>query len=109
MPVLAGSGRDSRNRSSPTFGTCTALQRRFNRRTVTSRTQKPSFRPALRQDGLRWVPAKYTAIAWSKSRSACCWTLLDPLASQSLSARASASWRNRTVEFGGGRLRPATR
>ena len=30
MPVLAGSGRDSRNRSSPTFGTCTALQRRFN-------------------------------------------------------------------------------
>src|SRR5664280_100626 len=47
MPVLAGSGRDSRNRSSPTFGTCTALQRRFNRRTVTSRTQKPSFRPAL--------------------------------------------------------------
>ncbi|SNT12667.1 hypothetical protein SAMN05216276_102580 [Streptosporangium subroseum] len=35
--------------------------------------------------------AKKFAIAWWKSFSACCWTMIDPAASHSQAARASVS------------------
>ena len=40
-------------------------------------TRNPSSRPALRQDGrpAGLVGSKNAAIAWAKSRSACCWTI----------------------------------
>ena len=54
--------------------------------------RNPSCLPALRHVGRRWGRSKKLRIAWAKSRNACCWTVCDPAASHSYSARAAVNW-----------------
>jgi len=88
----AGTARDQRNRTHPTLGIHNSPTWRLRRRTCpgfTATTRNPSFRPAFRHVGLRCVPEKKLAIAWEKSRRACCCTIWLPARSQSCSARLS--------------------
>ena len=82
--LACSTGRDQRNRTHPTFGIRTSPTLRDRRRTspgLTATIRKPSLRPRRRQVGLRWVLPKKFAMAWWKSFSACCWTMIDPAAS----------------------------
>ena len=58
--------------------------------------RNPSSRPALRHDGrpAGLSGSKNAAIAWAKSRSACCCTIWEPAASHGCSARAAVSCRH---------------
>ena len=93
--------RDQRNRTHPAFGTQTSPVFRLSRRTSHCRPRRPtirnpSSRPALRHDGrpAGFAGSKNAAIAWAKSRSACCWTIWEPAASHGCSARAWVSCRH---------------
>ena len=90
MPRSAGRARVHRNRTHPHLGTCTSPQRRVTRRTLVSRTTNPCGPRLPRYLGLpAGLPGrKNAAIAWSKSRSACCCTDDEPSASHGSAARA---------------------
>ena len=55
--------------------------------------RNPSSRPALRHDGrpAGFAGSMNAAIAWAKSRRACCWTVWEPAASHGCAARAWVS------------------
>lgn len=102
MPYSAGSGRDNRNLTGPSFGTPIVAHLRFSLVTVTSRTLNERW-PLWndRHVGRRCEPPHQFFSAWSKSRSACCCTDEDPSPSHE-PLRASASWRDRSALFGVG-------
>ena len=96
-----GTARDQRNRTHPALGTQTWPVFRLTRRTSHCRPRRPtirnpSSRPALRHDGRpAGLPgSKNAALAWAKSRSACCCTVWEPAASHGCSARAWVSCRH---------------
>ncbi len=93
--TVSGMLRVQRKRTQATLGIHTRPWRRLSRsmwRGLTATWRNPSWVPALRHVGRRWVPLKKLRIAWVKSRNACCWTVCDPAASQSYSARAVVNW-----------------
>jgi hypothetical protein len=95
----AGTARDQRNRTHPAFGTQTSPVFRLSRRNcpgLTATTRNPSSLQALRHEGRRagFAGSKNAAIAWAKSRKACCCTIWEPARSHGCSARAAVSCRH---------------